>query len=99
MKEENQKLIQITALIAGKPYPLKVHANDELFVQQLVNEINEKVTIFQIQFPTKDKQDCLAMTLLSTVVEQYKSKELPSPDQKATKRMRSIEEFIDRISG
>jgi cell division protein ZapA (FtsZ GTPase activity inhibitor) len=98
MKKSAQELKQITVLIAGKPYPLKVETADEAVVLQLVNDINERVTTFQIQYPTKDKQDCLAMTLLSTVVEQFKAKQLPSPDEKMSTRMHSIEAFIDKLN-
>jgi cell division protein ZapA (FtsZ GTPase activity inhibitor) len=97
MNKDTQELTQITVLIAGKPYPLKVSEADEMVVLKLVNEINEKVTTFQIQYPNKDKQDCLAMTLLSTVVDQFKAKQLPSPDEKMSKRLRSIEDLIDRM--
>lgn len=65
------EVIQITVLIAGRPYPLRVLARDEVLMHRLANEISEKVKEFQTKQPGRDKQDCLAMTCLALLVDSH----------------------------
>jgi len=67
--------LNITVLIAGRPYPLKIKASDEEVIQTLVKGINSKVKTFQDTYPQKDKQDCLAMAVLTYAVELQKAKQ------------------------
>ncbi len=71
----HQTIIQITVLIAGRPYLLKVNATDEVLIHQLAQEVNEKVAAFKKAQPAKDTQDCLAMALLTYAVEHHRSSE------------------------
>lgn len=74
-------IVQITVLIAGRPYLLKVNAADEALVHRLAQEVNDKVAAFKTAQPTKDQQDCLAMALLTYAVDHYRNNEkllLPS---------------------
>ncbi len=82
-----QDLINITVLIAGRPYPLKVKPDDESTVRMVVKEINDKINRFQITYAQKDKQDCLAMTLLTYAVELQKSISTQPDD-----------EFVDKVN-
>lgn len=68
---ENEPL-NITVLIAGRPYPLKINASDEETIRKIVKEANDKINRFQLTYPQKDKQDCLAMALLTIAVELQK---------------------------
>ena len=70
-----QAIIQITVLIAGRPYLLKVNAADEVLIHQLAQEVNDKVAAFKTAQPAKDAQDCLAMALLTYAVDHYRSNE------------------------
>ncbi len=67
--------IQITVLIAGRPYLLKVNAADEVLIHRLAQQVNDKVAAFKAAQPAKDQQDCLAMALLTYAVEHYRSNE------------------------
>ncbi len=71
----HQAIIQITVLIAGRPYLLKVNAADEVLIHQLAQEVNDKVAAFKTAQPSKDTQDCLAMALLTYAVEHHRSNE------------------------
>ena len=51
----------ITVLIAGRPYPLKIKVGDEPTIRNIVNEVNEKINRFQLTYTKKDKQDCLSI--------------------------------------
>jgi cell division protein ZapA (FtsZ GTPase activity inhibitor) len=74
-----QQPIQITVVIAGRPYPLVIHANDEPTVLNLVNEVNQSAQQFANLYPNRDKQDHLAMTALSLAVELNKLQQVADP--------------------
>lgn len=65
----------ITVLIAGRPYPLKIKAGDEASIRKIVKEVNEKVNRFQLNYTKKDKQDCLSMALLTYAVDLHKTRQ------------------------
>jgi len=67
--------LNITVLIAGRPYPLKIKASDEQVIQNLVKGINDKINTFQDTYPQKDKQDCLAMAILTYAVDLQKARQ------------------------
>jgi len=64
---------QVTVLIAGRPYLLKINEADEALVHRLANEINDKVAAFQATQPLRDLQDCLALALLTVSVEAHRA--------------------------
>lgn len=70
--DDLQEMVSITVLIAGRPYPLKIQAGDEPSIRKVVKEINDKINRFQLQYTTKDKQDCLAMATLTYAVDLQK---------------------------
>ncbi|MFT4665227.1 MAG: cell division protein ZapA (FtsZ GTPase activity inhibitor) [Polaribacter sp.] len=69
---DEKELKNITVLIAGRPYPLRVEEADETSVRQIVKEVNEKTSNFQLNYNKKDKQDCLSMALLTYAVDLHK---------------------------
>ncbi|MEM1122701.1 MAG: cell division protein ZapA [Bacteroidota bacterium] len=71
MDDQNSK-IRITVTIAGRPYALKVQAADEPVILRLTKEINDKIRQFQTTYKGKDKQDFIAMTLLTFAVDLHK---------------------------
>lgn len=78
MEEQDSK--QLTVTIAGRPYPLKIKANDEPVIRRIVKEVNDKINRFQLAYPNREKQDCLAMALLAYAVDLHKT---PSPTETA----------------
>jgi cell division protein ZapA (FtsZ GTPase activity inhibitor) len=64
----------INVEIAGRTYPVKVKDGEKELLLGAVNLINEKVKLFEKQYPTTDKIDQLSMTLLQTVIEHLKGK-------------------------
>lgn len=73
--------INITVIIAGRPYPLKIKVEDEIIISQIVKEINDKVRNFQLTYSKKDKQDCLAMAVMTYALDLFKSKNTDTIDQ------------------
>lgn len=75
---DQQDMVSITVLIAGRPYPLKIKAGDEPSIRKIVKDINDTVNRFQLQYTTKDKQDCLAMVALTFAVDSQKNDAQPT---------------------
>ncbi len=69
---DEKELKNITVLIAGRPYPLRVEEADEASIRQIAKEVNEKISNFQLNYNKKDKQDCLSMALLTYAVDLHK---------------------------
>ncbi len=67
--DEQDKMISITVLIAGRPYPLKIKEGNEATIRKIVKEVNDKINRFQLTYTSKDKQDCLSMVLLTYAVD------------------------------
>ncbi len=92
---EETDTIHITVVIAGRPYPLRIKEKDEPVVRQLIRDINDKVNRFQQTYANKDKQDCLAMTLLTQSIELYKS-QIAAPDNALTSPLSRLEALLDK---
>ncbi len=75
MEDKDNK--QLTVTIAGRPYPLKIKANDEPVIRKIVKEVNDKVNRFQLAYPNRERQDCLAMALLAYAVDLHKTSSHP----------------------
>jgi cell division protein ZapA (FtsZ GTPase activity inhibitor) len=73
---EEKDMLRITVQIAGRPYPLKVKASDEAAVREVIKELNDKINKFQVMYIQKDRQDCLAMTLLTYAVDFHRMRQL-----------------------
>lgn len=79
-EQQPNQIVQVTILIAGRPYLLKVNAADEALIHRLAKEINDNATAFKAAQPSKDTQDCLALTLLTYAVELHRSSRPPVPE-------------------
>lgn len=80
LEMDDKGLISTTVMISGRSYPLKISASDEPTIKKIVKEVNEKVNSFSTAYTKKDKQDCLAMVLLTYAVDLHKSKKEPATD-------------------
>ncbi|MEP7323331.1 MAG: cell division protein ZapA [Saprospiraceae bacterium] len=73
------KTLQV--MIEGRNYSLQVNEPDAVSMQKIVEEVNETLKSLHISFPHKDRQDCMAMALLTLAVKLYESRvESISPD-------------------
>lgn len=95
---EEQESINITVLIAGRPYPLKIKAGDEPTIRKIVKEVNEKVNRFQLTYSNKDKQDCLSMAVLTYAVDLHKSKQaVTDDDTNISTKLSDLDDFLDTL--
>ena len=93
----NDDLKSMNVMIAGRSYPLRVKSNDQEDIQIIVDELNEKIKDFQLTYINKDKQDCLAMALLTYAVEFRDLKKEQSPSEILSKKVDQLESMIDEI--
>lgn len=94
MEELDSK--QLTVTIAGRPYPLKIKASDEPVIRRIVKEVNEKINKFQLTYPNREKQDCLAMALLAYAVDLHKASSQPSASSpEISEKLARIQSLID----
>lgn len=96
---DGQDVKNITVVIAGRPYPLKVQERDEPSIRQIVNEINEKVNDFQRTYTNKDKQDCLAMAALTYAVDNFKTRlsTVAMEDDVLVQRLENIDILLEQL--
>ena len=96
---DEQKTKNITVLIAGRPYPLKIKLDDEPAIRKIVKEVNEKINHFQLTYTNKDKQDCLSMALLTYAVDLYKNtpKGNPVSDTSIDSKLSQLEKILDQF--
>lgn len=95
---EDNASSNITVVIAGRPYPLRISANDEADIRRIVKEVNEKVNQFQRTYTKKDKQDCLAMAILTYAVQLHKSRTTvhPTADSALSGTVLQIDRLLDQ---
>ncbi len=86
----------ITVTIAGRPYPLKIEVSQEEQIRQIAKDLNDQVNDFQTTYSGKDKQDCLAMVLLTYAVEFNKTMQ-ENPVSEISKKLGIIEKVMDSI--
>lgn len=99
--EVQEEMIRITVVIAGRPYPLKINPKDEPIVRQIVNQVNARVNQFQ-QTYKKDKQDLLAMTLLTYAMELHKTSiksasELSTPTDTLSNDIQELDDLVEDL--
>ncbi len=89
--------IRITVVIAGRPYSLKVKAEDEPVILRLSKELNDKIRQFQTTYTNKDKQDLLAMALLSYSVDLHKARTKTTTNQPISNPLADPLQEIDNL--
>jgi hypothetical protein len=68
MQESELKSVQIT--VAGRTFPLKVTSKESAMVSLIEEDINRRITDFQDQYKSRDKMDCVLMTLIDGAFQQ-----------------------------
>lgn len=90
------ELMNITVLVAGRPYPLKIHPQEEHLIRRVVKEINTKINQYQLTFKQRDKQDCIAMALLTYAVEAAQKPVVAASEEDTLKRLQHLEYLLDQ---
>lgn len=93
---EGKDTTNITVLIAGRPYPLKIKVGDEGIIRDIVKEVNEKINRFQLTYTKKDKQDCLSMALLTYAVDLHKAQQT-AQENDFSEKIQELDELLDHL--
>ena len=101
---DGSEMLNITVLIAGRPYPLKIKVGDEDTIRNIVKEINEKINRFQMTYTKKDKQDCISMALLTYAVDLHKTtttsstpNAITSPEENLSDKIHELDVLLDHL--
>ncbi|GJM36417.1 MAG: hypothetical protein DHS20C18_54180 [Saprospiraceae bacterium] len=96
---DGQNTKQVTVLIAGRPYPLKIKEGDEPTIRKIVKEVNDKINKFQLTYTNKDKQDCLSMAILTYAVELHKvnQAQTTTQDPNIVAKLSQIDEMLNKL--
>jgi len=94
---DDQETKNITVVIAGRPYPLKIKGEDEPAIRKIVKEVNEKINKFQLTYTRKDKQDCLSMALLTYAVDLFKAQQNETRDTIIASRLSQLDHLLDAL--
>jgi len=92
-----QNLISINLPVGDRSYRLKIKAEDEETVRKMAKKMNTQLNQFKTQYPGKDMQDYLAMSLLSFVTEEQPSNVQIAADDDTAAFLASIEAAIDKV--
>lgn len=83
-------------MIEGRNYPLQVNEQDAVSMLKIVEEVNESLKTLHVSYPQKDRQDCMAMALLTYAVKLYESKaESLSPD--VQEKLDVMDRLLDEV--
>lgn len=96
MDQNDLKTIQIT--IAGRLFPLKVSKVEEQIALEVEQELNDMINSYQNQYSTRDKLDCVIMTLLKLEFDHKKSVQQDSAHTDTLKqKVDSISEMLKSV--
>lgn len=91
-----QNLISINLPVGDRSYRMKIKAEDEETVRKMAKKLNDQLQQFKTQYPGKDMQDYLAMSLISFVTEEQGSNAQVAADLDTEKFLKEIEASIDK---
>lgn len=94
--EGQEETKNITVVVAGRPYPLKIRVEDEASLRKIVKEVNEKINRFQLTYTHKDKQDCLSMALLTYAVDLHKTQLATAQEAHLSAKLTHLEALLDQ---
>lgn len=89
--------ISINIKIANRNYKIKVAADHEEIVRDSLHKITEKMNTFHKNFPGRDDQDYMAMTLIDyiTADNNVLSKKENKYDETVEKELKKINDLLD----
>ncbi len=92
--EETKK---VTIHIAGRNYPLIVTKDESSYITDIEKEISLRINDFQVRYAERDKQDVIAMALITYAMEGRKNG-ISDKGNVDLKSLSNIESILDSIS-
>ena len=94
---DGQELVNLTVMIAGRPYPLKVRQSDQPNIRAIAKEVNDKISQYQVTYKNKDKQDCLSMTAMTYAVDLQKAQITIDQYNSIESRLTELDNLLDQL--
>ena len=89
----------IKVSIAGRSYPLKVTEDEEPMVLEVAEQINNRLDKLQATYRNQEKQDYLAMTLLTYALESAKTHTDNSALEKVEAKTDNLIASLEKVLG
>ncbi len=64
-----RELVSAKIELAGRVYPIKAGEAELEHIRSIAQEVDDKIQDFKRVYPSRDIQDCMAMTLLTYAVD------------------------------
>lgn len=89
--------VSINIKICNRHYKLKVAAENEQIVRESINTITDNIDKFHKNFPGRDDQDYMAMTLLDFITSNQNKSSKASEKEESTiiKKLEQINTLLD----
>lgn len=89
--------VSIHIKICNRNYKLKVSSENEQIVRDSIHKITENINRFHANFPGRDDQDYMAMTLLDFITsnENKQSQAILDEEQTLIKKLERINTLLD----
>lgn len=88
------KTLQV--MIEGRNYPLQVNEEDAASMLKIVEEVNDSLKSLHVAYPQKDRQDCMAMALLTYAVKLYESRSESLPPD-VQEKLDVMDQLLDEV--
>lgn len=93
---ENEELKNVSVVIAGRKYPLKVDASGVDEIREIERELNDMILDYKSAYKDKDIQDHISMVLLMYAFEMRKSKQnIVGPE--TIKKVNALDMYLDGL--
>ena len=87
--------VSINIKICNRNYKLKVAAENEQIVRASINQITENINKFHENFPGRDDQDYMAMTLLDFITSNQNKQGQSDEENAIIKKLEQINNLLD----
>lgn len=84
-----EELIKVNINIAGRSYPIKVTATEQLMITGIEKDLNRTIQSLQQNYPKMDLQDCLSMAMIKLAFESKNG-----PKSQSVKKASQIQELL-----
>jgi len=64
-----EELVKVNINIAGRSYPVRVTAQEQLMIAGIEKDLNTEIQMLQKNYPSMDMQDCLSMAMIKLAFE------------------------------
>lgn len=87
--------LSIKLQIAGRTYPLTIHASEEENIRKAASVLNERIKKYEETFSVRDKQDLLAMCALEQGVQLLqRNQQLSETEKELSEKLSKIDRLL-----